>query len=232
MELDVADDASVQRGVAQVLDTAGHIDVLVNNAAVAHYGTVELMPWDWLRETFDTNFYGPVRMIRAVLPSMRERESGTIVNVSSANGRMRGLGFAGMYGASKHALGTMSEALATEVEPFNIQVVVIEPGAFGPTSSTTAPCNSIRARRTPSSKPPSTPRARPAIRSPKIRAWLPTRSLRPPTRADRCTCSSATTPSCGWPPRNHRRSSSGAPKSAHPALHLRIVQLGARGVLR
>ena len=130
VELDVSDDDSVHRGVARVLAAAGPIDVLVNNAGVGHYGTVELMPWDWLRETFETNFFGTVRMIRAVLPSMRERASGTIVNVSSANGRMRGLGFTGMYGASKHALGTMSEALAIEVDPFNIGVVVIEPGAF------------------------------------------------------------------------------------------------------
>ncbi len=130
VELDVTDDDSVRHGVAQVLATAGQIDVLVNNAGVGHYGTVELMPWEWLRATFETNFFGAVRMIRAVLPSMRERSSGTIVNVSSANGRMRGLGFASMYGASKHALGTMSEALAMEVDPFNINVVVIEPGAF------------------------------------------------------------------------------------------------------
>lgn len=130
VELDVTDDDSVRRAVAQVLAAAGQIDVLVNNAAVAHYGTVELMPWEWMRATFETNFFGALRTIRAVLPSMRERTSGTIVNVSSANGRMRGLGFAGMYGASKHALGTMSEALAMEVEPFNISVVVIEPGAF------------------------------------------------------------------------------------------------------
>jgi len=130
VELDVTDDDSVRHGVAQVLASADQIDVLVNNAGVSHYGTVELMPWEWLRATFETNFFGAVRMIRAVLPSMRERESGTIVNVSSANGRMRGLGFAGMYGASKHALGTLSEALAMEVEPFKIKVVVIEPGAF------------------------------------------------------------------------------------------------------
>jgi NAD(P)-dependent dehydrogenase (short-subunit alcohol dehydrogenase family) len=130
VQLDVADDESVRRGVGEVLDAAGRIDVLVNNAGVGHYGTVELMPWDWLRETFETNFFGVVRMLRAVLPSMRERTAGVIVNVSSANGRMRGLGFAGMYGASKHALGTMSEALQTEVEPFGIRVVVIEPGAF------------------------------------------------------------------------------------------------------
>jgi len=130
VELDVTDDDSVRHGVGQVLASAGQIDVLVNNAGVSHYGTVELMPWEWLHATFETNFFGAVRMIRAVLPSMRERASGTIVNVSSANGRMRGLGFAGMYGASKHALGTLSEALAMEVDPFKIKVVVIEPGAF------------------------------------------------------------------------------------------------------
>ena len=130
IELDVSEGGSVDRGVASVLAAAAQIDVLVNNAGVVLYGTVELMPWDWMRETFETNFFGAVRMIRAVLPSMRQRGSGAIVNVSSANGRMHGLGFTGMYGASKHALGTMSEALAIEVEPFNIKVAVIEPGAF------------------------------------------------------------------------------------------------------
>ena len=130
VELDVTDDDSVRLAVAHVLETAGHIDVLVNNAGVAHYGTVELIPWDWLRDNFETNFFGVVRMIRAVLPSMRERKSGVIVNVSSASGRIRGLGSAGTYGASKHALGNLSEALAIEVEPFDIRVVVIEPGVF------------------------------------------------------------------------------------------------------
>jgi NAD(P)-dependent dehydrogenase (short-subunit alcohol dehydrogenase family) len=130
IELDVTDDASVQRAVDHVLASAGRIDVLVNNAGISHYGTIELMPWEWLRETMETNFYGPVRMIRAVLPAMRARRSGSIVNVSSVSGRIPGFPFAGLYSVSKHALGTLCEALAMEVESFNIHVTLIEPGWF------------------------------------------------------------------------------------------------------
>lgn len=130
IELDVTDDDSVQRGVAHVLDSAGRIDVLVNNAGISHYGTVELMPWEWLREMMETNFFGPVRMIRAALPSMRARRSGTIVSVSSVSGRIPGFPFVSLYSASKHALGTLCESLAVEVEPFDVRVRVIEPGWF------------------------------------------------------------------------------------------------------
>jgi NAD(P)-dependent dehydrogenase (short-subunit alcohol dehydrogenase family) len=128
VEMDVSDDNSVTSSVSEVLEAAGDIDVLVNNAGISHYGTVELMPWDWFRQMFETNFWGPVRTIRAVLPSMRARGSGVIVNVSSAAGRIPGLGFVSAYSATKHALGNLSEALAMEVEPFNIRVAVIEPG--------------------------------------------------------------------------------------------------------
>ena len=130
IEIDVADDASVRRGVDGVLASVGQIDVLVNNAGISHYGTVELMPWDWLREMMETNFFGPVRMIRAIVPTMRARRSGAIVNVSSALGRTPGYPFSSMYSASKHALGTLSEALAVEIDPFDIKVALIEPGWF------------------------------------------------------------------------------------------------------
>ncbi len=111
VEIDVTDDGSVRRGVDHVLASAGHVDVLVNNAGISHYGTVRLTPWDWMRETMETNFFGAVRMIRAVLPTMRARRSGNIVNVSSVQGRVPGYPFVSMYGASKHALGALSESL-------------------------------------------------------------------------------------------------------------------------
>jgi NAD(P)-dependent dehydrogenase (short-subunit alcohol dehydrogenase family) len=130
IELGVTDDASVQRVVDQILASAECIDVLVNNAGISHYGTVELMPWDWLREMMETNFFGPVRTIRAVVPTMRARRSGSIVNVSSMAGRIPGFPFASLYGVSKHALGTLCEALAMEVESFNIDVTLVEPGWF------------------------------------------------------------------------------------------------------
>jgi NAD(P)-dependent dehydrogenase (short-subunit alcohol dehydrogenase family) len=130
LALDVTDDDSVRQAVDAVLETVGRIDVLVNNAGISHYGTVELMPWDWLREMMETNFFGPVRMIRAVLPSMRAQRSGAIVNISSVSGRIPGFPFVSLYSASKHALGTLSESLAVEVDAFNIRVAIIEPGWF------------------------------------------------------------------------------------------------------
>ncbi len=127
-QLDVTDDGSVQEAIGRVLDVEGRIDVLVNNAGVDHFGTVECMPEHLVRSIFETNVFGAVRMIRAVLPTMRAQHSGTIVNVSSVAGRLPTLPVHGFYAASKHVLSVLSEALALEVEPFGIRVVCIEPG--------------------------------------------------------------------------------------------------------
>ncbi len=129
-QLDVTDGASVERAVAQVLAATGRIDVVVNNAGVGRSGAVELLPDAMLRETFETNLFGPIRVIRAVLPGMRQRRSGCIVNVSSLAGRLWGKPVTSAYDASKHALGTLSDGLALEVERFGIRVRVIEPGFF------------------------------------------------------------------------------------------------------
>jgi NAD(P)-dependent dehydrogenase (short-subunit alcohol dehydrogenase family) len=128
--LDVTSDDSVANAVAAVLARHGRIDVLVNNAGVGYGGAVETMPMDAARELFETNFWGALRMMRAVLPGMRERRDGAIVNVSSVAGRLPGTLYEGMYATSKHALGAISEALAGETEPFGIRVVCIEPGFF------------------------------------------------------------------------------------------------------
>ena len=125
--LDVDDAASVQRGVTEVLDKAGRIDVLVNNAGIGGGGPIEDVPVDWAKGLFETNYFGAIRMIQAVLPGMRERQSGAIVNVSSIAGRMAIAGH-GHYSAVKHALEAASEALAQEVQAFGIRVVIIEPG--------------------------------------------------------------------------------------------------------
>ena len=114
--------------VEHILEVEGRIDVLVNNAGVDHFGTVECMPEHLVRSIFETNLFGAVRMIRAVLPTMRAQHSGTIVNVSSVAGRLPTLPVHGFYAASKHGLSVLSEALALEVEPFGIRVVCIEPG--------------------------------------------------------------------------------------------------------
>jgi NAD(P)-dependent dehydrogenase (short-subunit alcohol dehydrogenase family) len=125
--LDVDDAASVQRGVGQVHDQAGRIDVLVNNAGIGGGGPIEEVPVDWAQSLFQTNYFGVVRTIQAVLPGMRQRRSGVVVNVSSIAGRLAIAGH-GHYSAVKHALEAMSEALAQEVQGFGIRVAVVEPG--------------------------------------------------------------------------------------------------------
>lgn len=125
--LDVDRDDSVERGVQTVLSAAGRIDVLVNNAGIGGGGAIEDVPLDYAKRVFETNYFGTIRMIRAVLPGMRARRAGTIVNVSSAAGRVALAGH-GHYSATKHALGAASLILAQEVRSFGIRVVVIEPG--------------------------------------------------------------------------------------------------------
>jgi len=124
--LDVDDDAAVERAVAEVT-AGGPVDVLVNNAGVGGGGAIEDVPLDFARRLFETNYFGAIRMIRAVLPGMRARRAGTIVNVTSVAGRVA-LAAHGHYCAVKHALEAASLALAQEVRPFGIRVVVIEPG--------------------------------------------------------------------------------------------------------
>jgi NAD(P)-dependent dehydrogenase (short-subunit alcohol dehydrogenase family) len=128
--LDVLDEKSIDNAVTKVLHDYGTIDGLVNNAGVGSHGPIETQSIDNAMRLMDTNFWGPMRTIRAVLPTMREQRSGVIINVSSISGRVPGTIYEGMYGASKHALNALSEALAGEVEPFSIRVVSIEPGFF------------------------------------------------------------------------------------------------------
>jgi NAD(P)-dependent dehydrogenase (short-subunit alcohol dehydrogenase family) len=125
--LDVDDAASVARAVGEVLERSGRIDVLVNNAGIGGGGPIGDVPVDWAKTLFETNYFGAVRMIQAVLPGMCERRSGAIVNVSSIAGRLAIAGH-GHYSAVKHALEAMSEALAQEVIAFGIRVAIVEPG--------------------------------------------------------------------------------------------------------
>ena len=127
VRLDVDDDASVDQAVAVTLEQAGRIDVLVNNAGVGGGGPIEVAPLEKARQTFETNYFGAIRMIRAVVPGMRERRSGVIVNVTSVAGRVV-LPAHSHYAASKFALEAASESLAQELAPYGVRVAVIEPG--------------------------------------------------------------------------------------------------------
>jgi NAD(P)-dependent dehydrogenase (short-subunit alcohol dehydrogenase family) len=128
--LDVTDDRSARAAVDDVLERHGRIDVLVNNAGVGFSGAVEDFSEEQARAAMETNFWGPVRMSRLVLPSMRRQGSGVIVNVSSITGRLPAFPCYGFYAAGKHALGALSESLAAEVAPFGVRVVCIEPGYY------------------------------------------------------------------------------------------------------
>jgi NAD(P)-dependent dehydrogenase (short-subunit alcohol dehydrogenase family) len=127
--MDVDDDDSVTRGVAAVIERAGRIDAVVNNAGHAITGAVEDTAIPEARAQLETNFFGVLRVCRAVLPVMRAQGGGHIVNISSLAGVL-GLPFSGLYSASKFALEGMTESLRHEVRPFGIRVVLIEPGDF------------------------------------------------------------------------------------------------------
>lgn len=129
LQLDVTDDASVTKCVETVLERAGRLDVLVNNAGVDLVGAVEetsLVDAQWV---FDTNFFGVVRMVQAVLPHMRVQRSGQIINISSALGRA-GWPFEAFYCASKYALEGYTESLRYEMALFGIKVSSVQPGFF------------------------------------------------------------------------------------------------------
>ncbi len=127
--MDVCDDDSVRRAVEFVLKRAGRIDVVVNNAGVGLAGSVEDTSVDEARALFETNFFGVLRVCRAVLPTLRAQESGLIVNVSSLGGLVT-LPFQGFYSASKYALESISDALRMELRPFGVHVTLLEPGDF------------------------------------------------------------------------------------------------------
>jgi NAD(P)-dependent dehydrogenase (short-subunit alcohol dehydrogenase family) len=127
VELDVADDASVRDGFERLLGEAGHVDVLVNNAGVGGNAVAEECPGELYLDTFNVNVVGAVRCAQAVLPGMRERRSGAIVNITSIAGRIAALAQS-PYVASKWALEGLSEGMAQELAPFGIRVIVVEPG--------------------------------------------------------------------------------------------------------
>lgn len=135
--LDVLDEQSVRAGVAVVEDEHGAVGTLVNNAGYAVSGAIETVSLDAVRHEFDTNVFGYVRMTNAVMPGMRRRGTGRIVNLSSVAGRVTMPG-AGAYAASKYAIEAISDALRFEVRGFGVDVVVIEPGPIKTAFTSTA----------------------------------------------------------------------------------------------
>ena len=127
LRLDVTDDESVAACVA----AAGEVDVLVNNAGITETGPLETFPHEVLERMFETNVFGPMRLVRALVPGMRRRGHGVVVNVTSVEGRVAAP-LAGAYCATKHALEALSESLAFEVGHFGVRVVIVEPGYIAP----------------------------------------------------------------------------------------------------
>jgi NAD(P)-dependent dehydrogenase (short-subunit alcohol dehydrogenase family) len=125
--LDVDDDSSIRDGIGAILEREGRVDNLVNNAGIDDGDCLEETPLETFRAVMETNFHGAIRCIQAVLPGMRARRSGCIVNVSSLTGRVPSSG-ASAYCASKAALEAASECLAAEVSGFDVRVALIEPG--------------------------------------------------------------------------------------------------------
>jgi NAD(P)-dependent dehydrogenase (short-subunit alcohol dehydrogenase family) len=124
LQLDVDSDESVRSCFASLTEP---VDVLVNNAGVECHGSIEELPFEAFAATMNTNYLGPVRCIKAVLPGMRQARRGCIINISSVAGRIASSPL-GAYCASKYALECISEVLAGEVKPFNIRVAIVEPG--------------------------------------------------------------------------------------------------------
>jgi len=129
VQLDVDSDQSVSEATESVIEAYGNIDVLVNNAGYGLWGPVQSLTQEELYSQFETNFFGAFRMIKAALPSMTAQGSGTIVNVTSLEGRLV-TPFSGGYAASKFALEGLSEAMRYELWPQGIRVAVVEPGLY------------------------------------------------------------------------------------------------------
>jgi NAD(P)-dependent dehydrogenase (short-subunit alcohol dehydrogenase family) len=129
MKLDVTDDQSMQAAILQIVEETGRIDVLVNNAGYGSYGAVEDVPLSEARYQFDVNVFGLARLTQLVLPHMREKRSGRIINISSIGGRIYEP-FGGWYHATKFAVEGLSDSMRLELAPFGIKVVVIEPAGI------------------------------------------------------------------------------------------------------
>lgn len=129
VQLDVSDIKSIQGAITTVIEKEGRLDVLVNNAGAGITGPVEEIPMEEIKRNFETNFFGPINVIKEALPQMRQQNSGLVINITSIAGYM-GLPYRGVYSASKGALELLTEAMRMEIKDFNIQMTNVAPGDF------------------------------------------------------------------------------------------------------
>jgi len=129
VQLDVSDVVSIEKAITTVIEKEGRLDVLINNAGAGITGPVEEIPMEEIKRNFEINFFGPINVIKSVLPQMRRQNSGLIINITSIAGYM-GLPYRGVYSASKGALELITEAIRMEIKDFNIQMTNVAPGDF------------------------------------------------------------------------------------------------------
>jgi len=134
IEIDVTDDASVERAIAKIIETTDRLDVVVNNAGVSYSGPLEAFTLEQVHQQFETNVFSVLRVNRAVLPQMRKQGSGLLLQIGSIAGRL-GMPFLGLYGATKFALEGLTESYHYELAPFGIDAAILEPGTFPTTIS-------------------------------------------------------------------------------------------------
>ncbi len=129
IQLDVTDDVSVSKAIQSIISDSGRLDVVVNNAGYGLVGAFEDLSLDEIRQQYETNFFGVVRVMQAIIPIMRKQKSGRIINISSGAGRF---GYPGgsAYVSTKFAMEGLSESLSYELEPFGIKVILVEPGVI------------------------------------------------------------------------------------------------------
>lgn len=129
IKMDVTDEQSMQQGVQTILDREGRIDILINNAGYGYFGAIENVPMSDARNQLEVNIFGLARLCQLVLPAMRAQHSGRIINISSVAGKSV-IYYGGWYHVSKYSVEALSDALRMELQPFGIDVVIIEPGAI------------------------------------------------------------------------------------------------------
>lgn len=127
--LDVRNTGTIHKAVAEIISISGRLDIVINNAGIGITGPIEEIPTEEIKNNFETNLFGPIEVMKAVLPQMRSQKSGLIINITSIAGYM-GLPYRGIYSASKGALELITEALRMEVKSFGIQITNVAPGDF------------------------------------------------------------------------------------------------------